>query len=78
MRTTLDLDTDVLEAAKCLASRKEISIGKALSEIVRRALRIESATREYTTRNGVPVFASTKDAQIVGPELVERLLNEGE
>jgi hypothetical protein len=38
MRTTLDIDNDVLEAAKELARKQNISAGQVVSQLVRRAL----------------------------------------
>jgi hypothetical protein len=38
MRTTVDLDDDVLAAAKALAAAERRSLGKVLSELVRRGL----------------------------------------
>lgn len=38
MRTTLDLETDVLSAAKEIARQKRVSVGKVVSELVRQAL----------------------------------------
>ena len=36
MRTTLALDDDVIALAKALARRKRVSVGRAVSELVRR------------------------------------------
>jgi hypothetical protein len=54
MRTTLDLDSDVLQAAKELAEARGTTAGKVLSELARKALEApSSATR---VRNGVPLL----------------------
>jgi hypothetical protein len=53
MRTTLDLDPDVLQAAKELAAARKTTAGKVLSELVRRALETPKAAR---VRNGVPLL----------------------
>jgi len=74
MRTTLDIDQDVLLAAKEMAKRQSVSMGKVLSELARQAL-----TRQVTaadTRNGVPLFPRQPDAGIVTLELVNRLRDE--
>ena len=39
MRTTLDIDDDVLQAAKALARREKNTAGEIISELARRALR---------------------------------------
>lgn len=38
MRTTLDIDADVLEAAKELARRQNLTAGKVVSQVLRNAL----------------------------------------
>ena len=53
MRTTLDLDEDVLNAAKELASARGTTAGRVISELVRRALQAGPAAR---VRNGVPLL----------------------
>lgn len=53
MRTTLDLDDDVLQAAKELASNRGTTAGRVVSELVRKAL---EPTRAARVRNGVPVL----------------------
>jgi hypothetical protein len=73
MRTTLDLDEDVLLAAKELARRRHISLGKALSELARGALMPRGAVR---VRNGVPLFPIKPDAQVVTLDLVNQLRGE--
>ena len=57
MRTTLDIDKDVLETAKELAARRGTSAGRVLSDLARSAL----APRERTSRkrNGA-AFAATE------------------
>lgn len=53
MRTTLDLDDDVLQAAKELASLRGRTAGQIVSELLRKALTTPSAGR---VRNGVPLL----------------------
>jgi len=53
MRTTLDIDDDVLQAAKELAAGRASTAGKVLSELARKALAPTGAGRR---RNGVPVL----------------------
>jgi len=54
MRTTLDLDDDVLLAAKELAVARRTTAGKVVSDLVRQAL---TPTRAVRVRNGVPVLS---------------------
>ncbi len=55
MRTTLDLDEDVLQAAKELAAARGTSTGKVLSELARKGLTPDAAP--VRMRNGVPLLA---------------------
>lgn len=45
MRTTLDIDEDVLSAAKERAAREKISVGQALTGLARAGLSAPTATR---------------------------------
>ena len=73
MRTTLDLDEDVLLAAKEIARRRGVSIGKTLSDLARQALLNQAGA---TTRNGVPLFPLRPEARVVTLELVNQLRDE--
>lgn len=53
MRTTLDLDEDVLQAAKELAGARGRTAGQVVSELLRKALTSSSSRR---VRNGVPLL----------------------
>lgn len=53
MRTTLDLDEDILHAAKEIAAARGTTAGKVLSELARKALTPSRAAR---VRNGVPLL----------------------
>ena len=77
VRTTLDIDDDVLMAAKSLASSRATTAGKVLSELAREALRPKEP---LTKRNGVPLFPfpAKPDGKLVTMELVNRLRDEDE
>ena len=53
MRTTLDLDEDILQAAKELAAASGSTAGKVLSNLARKALTPQPTAR---VRNGVPLL----------------------
>ncbi|HUY26912.1 MAG TPA: hypothetical protein VMV27_05785 [Candidatus Binataceae bacterium] len=74
MRTTLDIDEDVLETAKAIAARRSTTAGRIISELVRGAL----APREQPARkrNGVPLLPGRKSGSLVTPALVNRLRDE--
>ena len=74
MRTTLDIDADVLQAAKELAEHRGTTAGKVLSELARKAL--TSKTRA-AVRNGVPLLPRrTASSPRPTLELVNRLRDE--
>jgi hypothetical protein len=72
MRTTLDLDDDVLQAAKEIAELRHKTAGQVLSELARKALQ---PTRTARVRNGVPLLPS-QPGRIVTTRMVEELLDE--
>ncbi len=53
MRTTLDIDDDILQVAKDLAANRGTTAGKVLSELARKALEPPRGPR---VRNGVPLL----------------------
>jgi hypothetical protein len=73
MRTTLNIDDDVLEATKELASRRNTSVGRVLSDLVRQALNATSAD-EPVSRNGFKLLPRTGVPITV--ELIDRLGDE--
>jgi hypothetical protein len=75
MRTTIDIDDDVLAAAKVLASRQKTAAGKILSELARRAL-TQPAQGPLIERNGFMVLPSR--GGVVTSALVERLAEEAD
>ena len=72
MRTTLDIDDDVLQAVKEIGAMRRKTAGEVLSELARKALKPK---RTYTVRNGVPVLPHVP-GRIVTVEMVERMLDE--
>ena len=74
VRTTLDIDDDVLQTAKEIAATNRISTGKALSNLVRRGLE----RRPYVkVRNGVPLLARRPPGSpIPTMKLVNELIDE--
>src|SRR6185436_19855263 len=53
VRTTLDVDDDVLLAAKQIAANRGTTAGRVLSDLARQALQPKQARR---VRNGVPLM----------------------
>ena len=74
MRTTVDIDDDVLLAVKSLSRQRHVSAGRLLSEIARQSLTV--AGTKHSKRNGVPIFPVQPGAGIVTMELINRLRDE--
>lgn len=73
MRTTLDLDADVLQAAKEIAEMRNSTTGKVLSELARKALK---SPRTSAVRNGVPLLPTHPDAPVITMQRVNDLRDE--
>ena len=74
MRTTLNLDDDVLETAKALAARQRKPLGEVVSGLLRRAVETPAAVPKK--RNGMCLFPVSDSARPVTPALVKELLDE--
>ncbi len=70
MRTTLDIDEDVLEAAKELAAMRKTTAGKVLSELARQGL--EPRAEAPSVRNGVPLIPPRPGERPVNMKIVNR------
>lgn len=72
MRTTLDIDDDVIAAARELARDEGTSIGAVVSDLARRGLAPARVAREH----GRPVIRAPAGAPPITPEMVRRALDE--
>jgi hypothetical protein len=72
VRTTLDIDDDVLQAAKEIGGMQKRTTGQVLSELARKALAPAPHARARM-RNGVPLLPSRPDAPIMTMADVNRL-----
>lgn len=70
MRTTLNLDAEILEAARRIAAARNRSVGDVISDLARAGLR--RAASADGTRDGFPVFAVPADAPLLTAEDVRR------
>lgn len=71
MRTTLDLDPELLNAAKRIAAARDESVGKVVSDLALQALR-SSRESSSTSRGGFPTFKVPKGARVLTPEDLRR------
>jgi hypothetical protein len=73
MRTTLDIDEDIMIYVKEIAGARGVSAGKVLSELARTSL---TQREERTVRNGVPLLPYRPGGQMVTLEMVNALRDE--
>jgi len=73
MRTTLDIDEDVLSAAKELARLQGKTAGQVITQLARQGLERDTI---HEVRNGIKLLPPQENAGIVSPEHVEGLLEE--
>jgi hypothetical protein len=77
MRTTLDIDDDILQAAKELARAEKKTAGQVLSELARKGLtqpRSGGHARKVRIVDGIPVIPAR--GAVVTKELIDRLVEE--
>ncbi len=73
MRTTVDIDDDVLKVAKSLAQTKGLGLGKILSELARKGL----APEPPKGRSEIfPTFSCSATDPLVTPESIRDALDE--
>ena len=70
MRTTLSLDDDAFRLVKRYAASRSLALGKAVSELVRRAFTVPRTTRLV---NGVQVFDLPSESPCVNMKKVQEL-----
>lgn len=73
MRTTLTIDDDMMLAARSLARARSISLGAAVSELMRQGLQQRSVT---AVEDGFPVFRVPENARPITLEDVKKIEDE--
>jgi hypothetical protein len=76
MRTTLDIDDEILRTVKEIAQQRKTTAGSVVSSFLRESLQPKSFKAGY--RNGVPLLPRRRNAPVVTAELVSRLRDEDE
>lgn len=76
MRTTLDIEEDVLQAAKELAQREGSTAGHVLSVLARRGLKFpdRAVKKSQRIRGGVPLLQSR--GEVVTIDRVRKLMDQ--
>jgi hypothetical protein len=72
VRTTLNIDEDVVSAARELATGERRSLGSVISELARRGL----TPARIETDDGLPVIRVPAGTPPITPEMVRRALDE--
>lgn len=73
MRTTLDIDDDVVAAARELAAGERRSLGSVISELARRGL----TPARVEVDGELPVIRVPSGTPPITPEIVRQALDEG-
>lgn len=73
MRTTLDLEEDVLLAAKEIAKQRGNTVGQVISDLARQAM---TRRAPVSRKHGLPLFPVQPDAGVITLELVNHLRDE--
>lgn len=74
MRTTLDIEADILQAAKEIAAKEKTTAGAVISRLARRGLVPQGSDGEVKIRNGVPMLP--RRDEVITLEHVQRLMDE--
>lgn len=74
MRTTLQLDEDVLAAARALAQQQGRTLGEVVSELARKGLAPVAAVPQF--RNGIRLMPVRQDARPSTLEQINELRDE--
>jgi hypothetical protein len=72
MRTTLDIDEDVLRLAKHLAQERAESLGRVVSDLIRRG--IQPSAKVAPRRGAIPTLPRKEGARPVTAQDVKDLL----
>ena len=78
MRTTLDIDDEVLEAVRELARHRRVSMGRVASELLRRALAgaADAGGRRAAGRRLAGFRPFPAEGRVVSADRVERIRDE--
>ena len=71
MRTTVNLDDDVMRAVRSLARERDESLGTVISALLRKAL---SPPDQITYEEDFPVFQVREGSPPITPEMVDSAL----
>lgn len=75
MRTTLEIDDDVMQAAREMARLKNQGVGRAISDLARRGL-VPETSPVVELEDGIPVWKHGSGAVAVTSEMVRNLADD--
>jgi len=78
MRTTLDIEEDVLFAAKDLARREKKTAGKVISDLARKGLAGAETLTAHAPKAIYGFRPFPKEGRIVSNDLINKLREDGE
>ncbi len=78
MRTTLDIEEDVLFAAKDLARREKKTAGQVISDLARKGLAGAEASTAHAPKAIYGFRPFPKEGRIVSNDLINKLREDGE
>ena len=70
----MNLDPDVLQVARALASAEHRPLGQVISELARRGM--TARAEPFASEDGFPVFPVSPDAPLITDEMVRLALEE--
>ena len=73
MRTTVDIDMDIMMACKSMAKEKGMSLGKALSDMARKGFGMAGSAKRNAL--GIPMLPS-RSGVVVTNEIIDQLRDE--
>ena len=68
MRTTVNIDDELLIAIKSIAKSRDEAIGKVMSGLIRKGLQ---GTKKFRSKNNLPVFKTPDNAQVITLEHIK-------
>jgi len=76
MRTTLEIEDEILLTVKAIAQQRKTTAGDVVSSLLRESLAPKNFKVEY--RNGVPLLPRRPHGPVVTAEMIDRLADEDE
>jgi predicted CopG family antitoxin len=73
MRTTVEIDDDILERIKVRAKREKRSAGRVISDLLKLQL---DQPPDITMKNGIPVLRASRPAKVITSEDVDAMMEE--